>query len=132
VRLEGQHQAPAGEGAARGGQRRRHFDRVVAVVIDQREAAAGRQGHLAIALEAAADALEFGERLDDRGVGDLHLGGDGDGGQRIQDVVQPGRLSVIGRRVTEPLTRTQSKRIAAVCGDDVFGVRNCNSGSDRR
>jgi hypothetical protein len=36
VRLEGQHQAPAGEGAARGRQRGGHLHRVVAVVVDQR------------------------------------------------------------------------------------------------
>ena len=40
VRLEGQHQAPPREGAARRGEHRRHLDRVVAVVVDQREAAA--------------------------------------------------------------------------------------------
>ena len=40
MRLEREHDAPAGEGAARGGERRRHLDRVVAVVVDQREAAA--------------------------------------------------------------------------------------------
>jgi hypothetical protein len=38
VRLEGQHQAPAREGAARGGDHRGHLHRVVAVVVDQREA----------------------------------------------------------------------------------------------
>ena len=37
VRLEGEHQAPARERAARRGERRRHLDRVVAVVVDQRE-----------------------------------------------------------------------------------------------
>ena len=36
VRLEGQHQALAREGAARRGDHRRHLDRVVAVVVDQR------------------------------------------------------------------------------------------------
>ena len=66
VRLEGQHQAAAGEGAARGGQRGRHLDRVVAVVLDQRELAAAvrrRHRHVAIALEAPAHALELGQRL---------------------------------------------------------------------
>ena len=38
VRLEGEHEAPARERAARRGQRRGHLDRVVAVVVDQREA----------------------------------------------------------------------------------------------
>ena len=63
VRLERQHQAPAREGAARGGERRRHLDRVVAVVVDQREAAAAvpRAGMLAVALEAPADAVELGQ-----------------------------------------------------------------------
>jgi hypothetical protein len=43
VRLESQHQAPAGKGAARSGQRRRHFHRVMAVVVDQREVPAAGQ-----------------------------------------------------------------------------------------
>jgi hypothetical protein len=60
----------------------------MAVVVDQREAAAGRQRHFAVALEAAADALELGQRLDDGGIGHLHLGGHGNGGQRVQHVVQ--------------------------------------------
>ena len=63
VRLEGEHDAPAREGAARGGERRRHLDRVVAVVVDQREAAAAvARRQLAVALEAAADAVELGQR----------------------------------------------------------------------
>ena len=62
MRLEGEHEAAAREGAARRGERRRHLDRVVAVVVDQREAAAAvRSGMLAVALEAAADAVELGQ-----------------------------------------------------------------------
>ena len=63
VRLEREHEAPAREGAARGRERRRHLDRVMAVVVDQREAAAAVAGRLlAVALEAAADAVELGQR----------------------------------------------------------------------
>jgi hypothetical protein len=56
VRLEGQHQPPAREGAARSGQRGGHLDRVVAVVVDQRDRpAVGGRHRLAITLEAAPD-----------------------------------------------------------------------------
>ena len=43
MRLERQHQAAAGIGGARGGQRDFGFDRVVAEIVDQREAAANYQ-----------------------------------------------------------------------------------------
>ena len=66
VRLEGEHQAPAGKGAARRRERRRHLGRVVAVVVDQREGAAARERDVAVALEAPADAAELRQRLDDR------------------------------------------------------------------
>ncbi len=87
VRLESQHQAASREGTPGSGQRGGHFDRVMTVVVDQREAAAARQGHFAIALEAAADPLELGQGLDDGFVGHLHLGGHGDGRQGVEHIV---------------------------------------------
>jgi hypothetical protein len=55
VRLKSQQQSATGEGAARGGERCPHLDRVMTVVIDQREGAATRQADLAVTLEAAID-----------------------------------------------------------------------------
>ncbi len=90
VRLERQHQAAAGEGAARGRQRGGNLDRVMAVVLDHRELAATVRGphrNIAIALEAPAHALELGQGLAHRLVGDVEFHGDGDGRQRIEHVV---------------------------------------------
>ncbi len=96
VRLEGEHQAAARKGDARRLQRRRHLRRVMAVVVDQREAArtpfARRHLHVAVVLEAPADAAEFRERALDRVAGNLQFGGDRDRGERVQHVVPPGQI----------------------------------------
>ena len=69
---------------------------MVAVIVDQRERAAAAltrdHGLLAVALEPAIDAVEFGEALDHRRVGQLELGGDRDRGQRVQHVVVAGQV----------------------------------------
>ncbi|SOY49839.1 hypothetical protein CBM2585_A160381 [Cupriavidus taiwanensis] len=93
VRLERQHQAASGERAARRGQRRGHFHRVMAVVVHQREGAgAVGRSHLAVALEAAANAVELAQRLDDGGIGHFQLGRDGDRRQGVLHVVQAGQV----------------------------------------
>ncbi len=112
MRLESQHQAAAGEGTAGSGQRGGHFDRVMAVVVDQREAATGRQGDFAITLEAAADTLELGQGLDDGFVGHPHLGGHGDGGQGVEHVVHARRVEHDGQAAVSCRSpRTQVKRM---------------------
>ena len=124
MRLEGEHEAPAREGAARGRERRRHLDRVVAVVVDQREAAgAVRAGMLAVALEAAADAVELGQALDHRRVGQLELGGDGDRRQRVQHVVHAGQVQrdrEVGHAHAVAALHGEAHR--AGVGDDVDGA----------
>ena len=56
------------------------------VVIDQSETAPSRQRHLAVALEAPADALKS-ERLGDGCIRDAHLGGHRDRGQGVEHIV---------------------------------------------
>ncbi|MNZ54994.1 hypothetical protein D3C78_729110 [compost metagenome] len=91
MRLVDDHQATAWPTAAHGLDHRSHFGRVVAVVVDQHHAAAfDRQ--FAVHLEAAADALEAGQALDDGFVGDAFVGGDGDGGQGVEHVVVAGHV----------------------------------------
>ena len=87
VRLEGEHQPTARECTARGSQRDRHFHRVMAIVIDHRNSAPRRQQCIAIALEAPANSAEIGQRLQQRGIANLQLGGNRNCRQRIQDVV---------------------------------------------
>ena len=81
VRLHhGHHIARAG--LPRRLQHRGDFHRMVAVIVDHGDAAG-----LAGLGEAPLDAAEGGERAAQRRVVDLHLGGDGDGGQRVLHVV---------------------------------------------
>src|SRR5690348_2694232 len=87
MRLEGQHQAAVGESAAGCGNHCLHFYWVVAVVVDQCEVAATLGWHFAIALEAATDALEFLERLDDGGIGNVELARHGYCRQCVEHVV---------------------------------------------
>ena len=60
------------------------------VIVDQCKYAAALRGHFAVALEASANAVEFGERLDDRCVGCADFGGHRDCRQCIQYVVHAG------------------------------------------
>ena len=69
-------------GLARGLQHGGDLDRVVAVIVDHRDAM-----RLAGAGEAALDAGEIGQALADAVVVDAHLDRDGDGGQRVLHVV---------------------------------------------
>ena len=101
MRLEREHEPAAGKAAARGGDRRRHLDRVVAVVVDQRERAAVRQRDVAVALEAAADAVELRERLRDRRVGDADLAADRDRRERVVHVVHARQVE-LDRQVGRP------------------------------
>ena len=73
MRLKGQHQATSGEGPACSGQGRGHFDRVVAVVVDHGDLSALGQRPVAIGLEAAGHAFEFGQRLQQRGIRHIEL-----------------------------------------------------------
>ena len=122
VRLESQDQAASREGTAGSGQRGGHFDRVVAVVIDQREAATARQGHLAITLEAATDPLELGQGLDDGFVGYLHLGGHGDGGQGVEHVVHARRVEHDGQAARRAVDPDAGEAHAAIFGHHILGV----------
>ena len=60
---------------------------MMAIIINQRKRAAARQSHLAIALEAPADALKFSQRPDNRRIGCAQLTGHGNRRQRIEYVV---------------------------------------------
>ena len=91
MRLEREHQPAAGKARAHRGQRRGHLDRMVAVVVDQRVRAAAVEPHVAVALEAAADAVEVGERRGDRRVADADFAADRDRGQRVAHVVHAGQ-----------------------------------------
>ncbi len=96
VRLEREHQPPAGKARARRRDRRRHLDRVVAVVVDQRERPAAFERDVRMALEAAGDAAELGERPRDRRVGHAGLAADRDRGQRVLHVVDAGEVELDG------------------------------------
>ncbi len=90
VRLEGQHQPAPRERAARGRDGGGHFDGVVAVVVDDGEGAGGiapLHRHVAVALEAAAHALEAREAALHGLVGNAELDRHGDHRQRIAHVV---------------------------------------------
>ena len=104
VRLEHQHQAALRPGLAHGLERRGDLGRVVAVVVDERDAAA-RSLDVAEHLQAPVDALEARQRALDGRVGDLELRGHGDGGQRVEHVVQARQVQRDRQRVFG--TRTQ-------------------------
>ncbi len=122
VRLESQHQTAPREGAAGGGHGGGHFDRVVAIIIDQRETATSRQCHFAIALEAAVDTLEFGQRLDDGLVGDLHFGGDGDGSQSIEHVMHARGVEYDGQAGRRAIDAHAVEAHLAVGRNNILGV----------
>ena len=120
MRLERDHDAAAGIGGARRGQRRLHLDRMVAVVVDQREAAAVPRRHrdLAVALEPPADAAELGERRDDRLVGRAEFAADGDRGERVAHVVLADQVQLDIERRSSP-ARSTPKRMRVAFGPDV-------------
>ena len=98
MRLEREHEAAPGKASARSGDRRRHLDRVMAVVVDQRVTAAAVDVDFAVALEAAIDAREIRRaRLRDRRVADADLAADGDRGERVLHVVHAGQIELDGK-----------------------------------
>ena len=68
-RLKGEHEALARERTTRRREGRGHLDRVMAVVVNDTEAAAVFRRHIPVGLKAAAHALELGQRLDNRRCG---------------------------------------------------------------
>ena len=85
MRLEGDDDAPIVEAGARAGERGADLGRVMAVVVDDHDAAG-----LAAHGEAAPDAAEAGERALIDGEVDAEEVGDGEHGQRVEHVVPPG------------------------------------------
>ena len=91
VRLDDGDDAAPGPDAGplpRGGQDGADLDRVVAIVIDDGDAPAGKHD-LTDAGEAPLDAAEAREPGRDRGVVDPEFDRDGDGGKGVLDVVPP-------------------------------------------
>ncbi len=112
MRLEGQQQPAAREGAAGRCDHRGHLDRVMAVVVDQGELTAalcGRHWQLAPALEAPTHAAELRQRGHDRRIRQLQLGGDCDGGQRVAHVV-------LARQIQRHLQIGHFRAVAALAG----------------
>src|SRR6185437_13560314 len=70
-------------GFARRLQYRHDLDRVMAVIVDHRYPT-----RLAGLGEAPFDAAEARQRLDDDGVAEMQFLGDGDGGERVLDIVR--------------------------------------------
>ena len=88
MRLERQHQAAARECTTGCGQRGRHLDRVVTVIVDDGEAAlAIGRGHIAITLKASAHALELGQCALHSGIIHTQLYSHRNGRQSVQHVV---------------------------------------------
>ena len=90
--LEREDYAPTREGSARSGQRSRHFNRMMAVVIDQRVTATGGERNIAVALKATTDAAKIRERLDDRRIRGAHFHRHCDRGQCIEYVMRTGKV----------------------------------------
>ena len=72
---------------ARGGQHGADFDRVVAVIVDDRHRIAARQGHFADLGKAPLDPTEFGKAGADHFIGHAHFDRDSHRRQRILHVV---------------------------------------------
>ena len=122
VRLESQHQAAAGEGAARCGQRCRHFRRMMAVVVDQSEAAASRADDLAIALEASTDAAKFSQSLDDGGITDAYFRRHRNRCQRVEHVVPARQVERDGQAADAAIGPHAGKAHGAAVGHHLFGA----------
>ena len=125
--LEGQQQTPPGEGAACGRNRRRHLHRVMTIVVDQGEAAGLvaveiEQVHLAIALEATPDTAKIGQRLDDRGIGHLHLGRHCNRGERVEHVVHARQVELDGQTRSRAIDPHAVEQHASAIGTHVLGA----------
>ena len=106
MRLEHDDQPPLEPGAG-GGDDRRDLGRVVAVVVDDQDAAG-----LAEQLEAALGAAELGQRRGDGLEAQPELEADGDGGERVQQVVaarhgQPQRAQLAAAATTHAAARSE-------------------------
>ena len=91
--LENHHQTALRPGAADGGNRSRHFVRMVSVVVNEfvvpADAAVNvAQCHFPVAREAAAHAAEFQQSSDDRLVTHADNRGNGNSGKRIAHIMQ--------------------------------------------
>jgi hypothetical protein len=95
VRLEGQHQAPPRPALAHRLERRGDLGRVMAVVVDDLDAAA-RRLDLAEALQPPADALEAGERGLDVGIRDSSSVPTAIAASAFSTLCVPGRFRVTG------------------------------------
>ena len=87
MRLKSQHQPPTGKRAAHRRHRRRHLHRVMAVIVDQREAAAASHSDFAVALEAPSHAFKFRQRMHNALVGHAHFHANRNRRQRVQHVM---------------------------------------------
>ena len=91
VRLERQHQTPPRKRATRRRDRRRHFHRVMTVIVNQRVRAGcfafRHDRHFAVTLEAAAHAVEIRECSLDIGIFHFKFSRNRDRGQRVLHVV---------------------------------------------
>ena len=86
MRLEHHHQAPPRPAGACGLQRRGNLARVVRIIVDQQHPAGGC-GDVTHQLKTPPDTLESGQRPLHGGIGHTQLGGNGNRGQRVQDIV---------------------------------------------
>ena len=92
MRLKCQHDSLAGKCAARSLQYRIHLDRMVAVVIDQRKRAAGRNGNFTVTLESPPDTRKARKCCGNVCVVDASLARDGNRRERIQHIVIAGEI----------------------------------------
>ena len=123
MRLERQdHAAPRKTFACRC-QRRRHLDRMMTVVVDQRERAAVLERHVTVALKAAVNPFEFGERLHDRGVGNADFASDRNRGERVLHVVNA-RCGELDRQIRHAY-RGRGETHASLYIDDANGAKLC-------
>src|SRR5215471_17704000 len=83
------------------------------IVVDQSETPAPIERDLAIALEPAAHALELRQRARDRPIIDADLAADGDGRERVLDVVHAGEIEI--DRECGPVGRSGDEAHAPCC-----------------
>ena len=94
MRLKGQYQSPARKCAPSCRQGRRHFNRVMTIVLNHREHASFviTRWHVAIALKTPSHAFEFSQRLLHRCVWHIQFNGHSDRRQSIEYVVLTGQI----------------------------------------